>query len=46
MELLVRGEGPAVLVFHGAPGGYDQAILLGSTFVQDDFHEIAPSRPG
>ena len=25
MELLVRGEGPAVLVFHGAPGGYDQA---------------------
>ena len=46
MELLVRGEGPAVLVFHGAPGGYDQAILLGSTFIQDDFHVIAPSRPG
>ena len=46
MELLVRGEGPAVLVFHGAPGGYDQATLLGLTFVQDDFQIIAPSRPG
>jgi pimeloyl-ACP methyl ester carboxylesterase len=46
VEVLVRGEGPAVLVFHGAPGGYDQAIQLGSTFVQEDFQIIAPSRPG
>ena len=31
VEFLSRGEGPAVLVFHGAPGGYDQAMLLGSS---------------
>ncbi len=46
VEFLVRGEGPAVLVFHGAPGGYDQAMLIGFTFVQDEFQIVAPSRPG
>jgi len=46
VEFLIRGEGPAVLVFHGAPGGYDQAMLLGSAFAEDEFEIVAPSRPG
>ncbi|HEY5770904.1 MAG TPA: alpha/beta hydrolase, partial [Terrimicrobium sp.] len=46
VEFLTRGEGPAVLVFHGAPGGYDQAMLLSSSFVEGDFQIVAPSRPG
>jgi pimeloyl-ACP methyl ester carboxylesterase len=46
VEFLVRGEGPAVLVFHGSPGGYDQAMLLGSSFAENEFQIVAPSRPG
>ncbi len=46
VEFVVRGEGPPVLVFHGAPGGYDQAMLLGSSLVDQGFQVIAPSRPG
>jgi pimeloyl-ACP methyl ester carboxylesterase len=46
VEFLSRGEGPAVLVFHGAPGGYDQAMLLGSYLAEDEFQIVAPSRPG
>jgi pimeloyl-ACP methyl ester carboxylesterase len=46
VEFLSRGEGPAVLVFHGAPGGYDQAMLLGSSFAEGEFQIVAPSRPG
>lgn len=46
VEYLIRGEGPAVLVLHGTPGGYDQAVLLGSFFAEDEFDVVAPSRPG
>lgn len=46
VEYVQSGEGPAVLVFHGAPGGYDQAALLGSELREDGFQVIAPSRPG
>ncbi len=46
VEFLVRGEGPPVLVFHGAPGGYDQAMLLGAGLADQGFQIIAPSRPG
>jgi pimeloyl-ACP methyl ester carboxylesterase len=46
VEFLVRGDGPPVLVFHGAPGGYDQAMLLGSALTDQGFQVIAPSRPG
>ena len=46
VEFLIGGEGPAVLVFHGAPGGYDQAMLLASGLRDDGFQVIAPSRPG
>lgn len=46
IEYLEGGTGPAVLVFHGAPGGYDQAMLIGSELVEAEFHVLALSRPG
>jgi len=46
VEFLLRGEGPTVLVFHGAPGGYDQALLLGEGLMDEGFQVVAPSRPG
>jgi len=42
MEFVARGEGPPVLILHGAPGGYDQAMLLGSSLLEDHFHIVAP----
>lgn len=41
IEVATRGSGYPVLVLHGTPGGYDQALLFG-----DDAQVIAPSRPG
>ena len=46
IEYADHGEGPTLLVFHDAPGGYDQALLLGSLFAEEAFHLVAPSRPG
>jgi pimeloyl-ACP methyl ester carboxylesterase len=46
VEFVARGEGPPVLILHGAPGGYDQAMLLGSSLLEDHFHIVAPSRSG
>lgn len=46
MEYAARGEGPPVLVAHGGPGGYDQALVLGELFRKCGFRIIAPSRPG
>ncbi|HEY5743623.1 MAG TPA: alpha/beta hydrolase, partial [Terrimicrobiaceae bacterium] len=46
VEYLIRGQGPAILIFHGAPGGYDQATLLGSFLAEEEFEIAAPSRPG
>ncbi len=46
IEYTERGSGPAVLVCHGAPGGYDQALLLGDALARSGFRVIAPSRPG
>jgi len=46
VEFVARGEGPAVLVFHGVAGGYDQAMLLGSGLREAGFQTLAPSRPG
>ncbi|MGD9146152.1 MAG: alpha/beta fold hydrolase, partial [Anaerolineae bacterium] len=40
------GNGPSVLVCHGAGGGYDQGLLIGSLMSGDDFQVIAPSRFG
>lgn len=46
VEYLQEGDGPVVLVFHAAPGGYDQAMLLGSNLSEGGYHVVAPSRPG
>ncbi|MDD5199419.1 MAG: alpha/beta hydrolase [Terrimicrobiaceae bacterium] len=46
VEYTERGVGPAVLICHGAPGGYDQAMLLGEALAKNGFRVIAPSRPG
>ncbi len=40
------GDGPPVLVIHGAGGGFDQGLALGRTFLGDDYRVIAPSRFG
>ncbi len=46
IEFAESGTGPAVLVSHGAGGGFDQGLDLGSAFVGGDFRVIAPSRFG
>lgn len=46
VEYAVRGEGPVMLIGHGGPGGYDQALVLGELFRKQGFQIIAPSRPG
>lgn len=46
VEVARRGSGTPVLVVHGAPGGYDQALVSGEALVGDDVELIAPSRPG
>ncbi|MEO6053706.1 MAG: alpha/beta hydrolase [Chthoniobacterales bacterium] len=39
-------NGPIILVFHAAPGGYDQGLLLGENLGKNGFQILAPSRPG
>lgn len=46
VEFIAWGEGPPVLVIHGAGGGYDQGRLLANAFGGDGFRWIAPSRFG
>lgn len=46
IEYAAFGEGPPVLVLHGAGGGYDQGVLLASAFGGDGFRWIIPSRFG
>lgn len=46
LEYTRHGEGPAVLVFHDAPGGYDQGAALAGFLVDEGFQVISPSRPG
>jgi 2-hydroxy-6-oxonona-2,4-dienedioate hydrolase len=41
-----QGDGPPVLVIHGAGGGYDQGLTLGSALLGDGYRLIAPSRFG
>src|SRR5260370_36575891 len=44
VEYCMRGQGPAVLIAHGLPGGYDQGSVL-SKLVCDQRTFIAVSRP-
>lgn len=45
VEYCMRGQGPAVLVAHGSPGGYDQGLAF-SKLVGGQRTFIAVSRPG
>jgi 2-hydroxy-6-oxonona-2,4-dienedioate hydrolase len=46
IEYGTAGHGPPVLVIHGAGGGYDQGLLIGSMGMAEEFQVIAPSRFG
>src|SRR5215475_1208919 len=46
VEYAVTGAGPAVLVIHGCPGGYDQGLVAARLANSEDFTFISPSRPG
>lgn len=46
VEFQSRGEGPAILVLHGAFGGYDQGMIFIPGLTEAGFQIIAPSRPG
>jgi len=46
IEYAEAGEGPPVLVVHGAGGGFDQGLDLGESLSRTGYHVIAPSRFG
>lgn len=46
VEFAVSGSGPTLLVVHGRPGGYDQAMLLGAIYQRAGFQVVGFSRPG
>ncbi len=46
IEYATAGEGPPVLVVHGAGGGFDQAMFLAEPLVRSGFRVIAMSRFG
>lgn len=46
IEYAVRGEGPPVLVVHGAGGGFDQGLDFGAPLARLGFQVIAMSRFG
>lgn len=46
IEYAVAGDGPPVLVVHGAGGGFDQGLDFGASLVERGFRVIAMSRFG
>ena len=46
IEFAESGTGPAVLVIHGAGGGFDQGLLAGRNLLGDGYRVVAPSRFG
>jgi pimeloyl-ACP methyl ester carboxylesterase len=46
IEYAVAGDGPTVLVVHGAGGGFDQGLDLSKELIQSGFRVIAVSRFG
>ena len=46
IEYAVAGDGPPVLVVHGAGGGFDQGIELSAPLIEQGFRIIAMSRFG
>jgi pimeloyl-ACP methyl ester carboxylesterase len=45
VECAVRGDGPALVVVHGQPGGFDQALAWARD-IAAGHRVVAPSRPG
>jgi pimeloyl-ACP methyl ester carboxylesterase len=46
IEYALAGDGPPILVVHGAGGGYDQGLEIGGPLVDSGFSVIAMSRFG
>ena len=46
MEYAVRGDGPPILVVHGAGGGFDQGLIIGADLLSAGYRTIAVSRFG
>ncbi len=46
VEYAVVGAGAPVLVAHGTPGGYDQALVIADLLAGLPVQVVAPSRPG
>ncbi len=46
IEFARRGNGPAVLIVHGAGGGFDQALDIGEGLIDNGYEILAPSRFG
>lgn len=46
IEYSELGRGPAVLVIHGCPGGFDQGLIAAKLAKNEQFRFIALSRPG
>jgi pimeloyl-ACP methyl ester carboxylesterase len=46
LEYYVFGDGPPVLVVHGAGGGYDHGVLIANAYGGAGFRWIVPSRFG
>lgn len=46
IEYAIAGDGPAVLLVHGAGGGYDQSLAFGEALVNRGYRVIAMSRFG
>lgn len=46
IEYATRGEGPPLLVVHGAGGGFDQGLIIGAPLVEAGYKVIAVSRFG
>jgi pimeloyl-ACP methyl ester carboxylesterase len=46
IEYALAGDGPPVLLVHGAGGGYDQGLEIGDPLVKSGFRVIAMSRFG
>lgn len=46
IEYHITGSGPAVLILHGSPGGYDMGVAFSQLIDSPNFTYIAVSRPG
>src|SRR4051812_29403578 len=46
IEFATAGHGTPVLIFHGAGGGFDQAISAASRLIAAGYQIVAPSRFG